>query len=65
MSHQVDPLGHRTIGVITKLDIMDRGTDAVGYLRGDVIPLKLGYIGVVNRSVDYTPPLLDPFLSPS
>jgi len=28
---------------------MDRGTNAVGYIRGDVIPLSLGYIGVVNR----------------
>jgi dynamin 1-like protein len=47
----VDPQGHRTIGVITKLDIMDRGTDAVSYLRGDIIPLKLGYIGKIrNRS---------------
>ncbi|XP_073526511.1 uncharacterized protein [Phyllobates terribilis] len=46
----VDPDGSRTIGVITKLDIMDRGTDARNYLLGKVIPLRLGYIGVVNRS---------------
>eukprot|EP01018_Ginkgo_biloba_P007166 Gb_18285 [translate_table: standard] len=46
----VDADGHRTIGVITKLDIMDRGTDASNFLRGSVIPLRLGYIGVVNRS---------------
>ncbi|PON71815.1 Dynamin superfamily [Parasponia andersonii] len=45
-----DPDGLRTIGVITKLDIMDRGTDARNLLLGKVIPLKLGYIGVVNRS---------------
>ncbi|XP_010527015.1 PREDICTED: dynamin-related protein 3A-like isoform X2 [Tarenaya hassleriana] len=45
-----DPDGHRTIGVITKLDIMDRGTDARNHLLGKVIPLRLGYIGVVNRS---------------
>lgn len=42
--------GSRTIGVITKLDIMDRGTDASNLLLGNVIPLRLGYIGVVNRS---------------
>ncbi|BBN67223.1 dynamin-related protein 3A, partial [Prunus dulcis] len=42
--------GLRTIGVITKLDIMDRGTDARNLLLGKVIPLRLGYIGVVNRS---------------
>jgi len=49
LARQVDPEGRRTIGVITKLDIMDRGTNAVPYIRGDVIPLQLGYIGVVNR----------------
>ncbi|MQM03414.1 hypothetical protein Taro_036201, partial [Colocasia esculenta] len=43
------PVGSRTIGVITKLDIMDRGTDACKFLLGKVIPLRLGYIGVVNR----------------
>eukprot|EP00252_Welwitschia_mirabilis_P025369 TRINITY_DN7890_c0_g1_i2.p1 TRINITY_DN7890_c0_g1~~TRINITY_DN7890_c0_g1_i2.p1 ORF type:complete len:829 (+),score=169.72 TRINITY_DN7890_c0_g1_i2:397-2883(+) len=45
-----DPDGHRTIGVITKLDIMDRGTDARNFLLGKEIPLRLGYVGVVNRS---------------
>ncbi|KAI7729596.1 hypothetical protein M8C21_011073, partial [Ambrosia artemisiifolia] len=45
-----DPDGYRTIGVITKLDIMDRGTDARNFLLGKVIPLRLGYVGVVNRS---------------
>ncbi|KAD6454285.1 hypothetical protein R6Q59_016095 [Mikania micrantha] len=45
-----DPDGYRTIGVITKLDIMDRGTDARHFLLGKVIPLRLGYVGVVNRS---------------
>lgn len=33
-----------------QLDIMDRGTDARNLLLGKVIHLKLGYIGVVNRS---------------
>ncbi|GER55578.1 dynamin related protein [Striga asiatica] len=50
MAGIADPDGHRTIGVITKLDIMDRGTDARNFLLGKVIPLRLGYIGVVNRS---------------
>ncbi|XP_009138202.1 dynamin-related protein 3A [Brassica rapa] len=44
-----DPDGHRTIGVITKLDIMDKGTDARNLLLGKVVPLRLGYVGVVNR----------------
>uniref|UniRef100_A0A5B7C9S5 Putative dynamin-related protein 3A-like n=1 Tax=Davidia involucrata TaxID=16924 RepID=A0A5B7C9S5_DAVIN len=45
-----DPNGDRTIGVITKLDIMDRGTDARDLLLGKVISLRLGYVGIVNRS---------------
>ena len=28
MARKLDPEGNRTIGVITKIDIMDRGTDA-------------------------------------
>ncbi len=35
---------------MTKLDLMDHGTDAVDVLVGRVIPVKLGIIGVVNRS---------------
>ncbi|KAL5988435.1 Dynamin-related protein 3A [Asimina triloba] len=50
MARIADPDGSRTIGVITKLDIMDRGTDARNFLLGNVIPLQLGYVGVVNRS---------------
>lgn len=36
--------------LVFQLDIMDRGTDARNLLLGKVIPLRLGYIGVVNRS---------------
>ncbi|KAJ6851925.1 dynamin-related protein 3A-like isoform X1 [Iris pallida] len=50
MARIADPDGSRTIGVITKLDIMDKGTDARSFLLGHVIPLRLGYVGVVNRS---------------
>ncbi|KAE8719867.1 Dynamin-related protein 3B [Hibiscus syriacus] len=50
LAGNADPDGCRTIGVITKLDIMDRGTDARNLLLGKVIPLRLGYIGVVCRS---------------
>ena len=42
--------GRRTLAVITKLDLMDQGTDAMEVLCGRVIPVKLGIIGVVNRS---------------
>ncbi|XP_034073165.1 dynamin-2-like [Gymnodraco acuticeps] len=40
----------RTIGVITKLDLMDEGTDARDILENKLLPLHRGYIGVVNRS---------------
>ncbi|KAG6889761.1 hypothetical protein C0995_014688 [Termitomyces sp. Mi166 len=50
LARQVDPQGRRTIGVLTKLDLMDAGTNALDILTGRVYPLKLGFIGVVNRS---------------
>ncbi|XP_077259640.1 dynamin related protein 1 isoform X1 [Temnothorax americanus] len=49
-SKDVDPDGRRTLAVVTKLDLMDAGTDAIDILCGRVIPVKLGIIGVVNRS---------------
>ncbi|KAL3315014.1 Dynamin- GTPase protein [Cichlidogyrus casuarinus] len=50
MAKEVDPQGMRTIGVITKLDLMDQGTDAREVLENRLLPLRRGYIGVVNRS---------------
>nr|XP_021405250.1 dynamin-2 [Lonchura striata domestica] len=50
MAKEVDPQGLRTIGVITKLDLMDEGTDARDVLENKLLPLRRGYIGVVNRS---------------
>ena len=50
LAKEVDPLGERTLGVITKLDLMDPGTDASETIHNKVIPLRKGYIGVVNRS---------------
>lgn len=47
---EVDPEGLRTIGVITKLDLLDDGTDAREILENRLLPLRRGYIGVVNRS---------------
>ena len=49
MAREVDPDGTRTIGVLTKVDLMDKGTDVVDILAGRVIPLRLGYVPVVNR----------------
>ncbi|KAH9697006.1 Dynamin-related protein 3A [Citrus sinensis] len=45
-----DPDGNICVHYPFWLDIMDRGTDARNLLLGKVIPLRLGYVGVVNRS---------------
>ncbi len=50
LAMQVDPTGHRTLGVVTKVDIMDKGTDARGILLNQQIKLRLGYVAVKNRS---------------
>ena len=50
LAKQVDPDGLRTIGVLTKLDLMDEGTDARDVLENKLLPLRRGYVGVVNRS---------------
>ncbi|KAK5933212.1 hypothetical protein CgunFtcFv8_004858 [Champsocephalus gunnari] len=50
IAKEVDPQGLRTIGVITKLDLMDEGTDARDILENKLLPLRRGYVGVVNRS---------------
>ncbi|CAG8532131.1 14195_t:CDS:10, partial [Funneliformis caledonium] len=49
MAREVDPEGSRTVGVLTKIDLMDQGTDVVDILAGRIIPLRLGYVPVVNR----------------
>ncbi|KAK9053036.1 hypothetical protein SSX86_029666 [Deinandra increscens subsp. villosa] len=50
MAREVDPTGERTIGVLTKIDLMDKGTDAVDILEGKSYRLKFPWIGIVNRS---------------
>ena len=50
LAKKVDPDGLRTIGVLTKLDLMDEGTDAKEVLENKLLPLRRGYVGVVNRS---------------
>ncbi|KAJ5398203.1 Vacuolar protein sorting-associated protein 1 [Penicillium cosmopolitanum] len=49
LAREVDPEGQRTIGVLSKVDLMDEGTDVVDILAGRIIPLRLGYVPVVNR----------------
>jgi dynamin 1-like protein len=51
IAREVDPSGLRTIGVLTKLDLMDAGTHAADILVNRAsFRLKLGFVGVVNRS---------------
>jgi hypothetical protein len=50
MAKRLDPNGIRTVGVITKIDIMDRGTSAKNMILNKEVPLRLGYVGVVNRA---------------
>jgi replication fork clamp-binding protein CrfC len=50
IAKEIDTEGKRTIGVLTKLDIMDKGTDAKKALLNQEVPLTLGYVGVKNRS---------------
>ena len=47
-SRRVDPRGERTIGVVTKMDLVDpeRGASILGDRK---YPLRLGYVGVVSR----------------
>jgi dynamin 1-like protein len=49
LAREVDPEGGRTIGVLTKIDLMDQGTDVIDILAGRIIPLRYGYIPVINR----------------
>jgi dynamin 1-like protein len=50
MAREFDPEGKRTMGVLSKLDLMDAGTNALDILTGRTYPLKHGFVGVVNRS---------------
>lgn len=50
IARRLDPAGDRTIGVLTKLDLMDQGSDARQILSNNEVPLKHGYIAVKNRS---------------
>lgn len=50
LAREVDPNGERTWGVLTKLDLMDKGTNAVDVLEGLSYRLQRPWIGIVNRS---------------
>ena len=50
---QGDPKGERTIGILTKLDLMNEDSDVSLYLDNNIcsdLKLKYGYYGIRNRS---------------
>jgi dynamin 1-like protein len=49
-----DPQGNRTIGVLTKIDLMNEDSDITNYLENNVsndLKLKYGYFGIRNKPV--------------
>ncbi|XP_059651691.1 phragmoplastin DRP1E [Cornus florida] len=50
LAREVDPTGDRTFGVLTKLDLMDKGTNALEVLEGRSYRLQHPWVGIVNRS---------------
>lgn len=50
LAREVDPSGDRTFGVVTKLDLMDKGTNALDVLEGRSYRLQHPWVGIVNRS---------------
>ncbi|KAI3826856.1 hypothetical protein L1987_00915 [Smallanthus sonchifolius] len=50
LAKEVDPSGERTFGVLTKLDLMDKGTNALDVLEGRAYRLQHPWVGIVNRS---------------
>lgn len=47
LAKEYDPQGLRTIGVITKLDLMDEGTDARDILENHILPLRRGMVLII------------------
>ena len=48
-----DPEGTRTVGILTKLDLMNEGTNITAYLENKIskdLQLKHGYYGIKNRN---------------
>ncbi|NXS95326.1 MX protein, partial [Jacana jacana] len=51
MAQEVDPTGERTLGILTKPDLVDKGTEdsIIKILQNQVVPLKKGYMIVKCR----------------
>ena len=50
LAREVDKSGSRTLAVVTKCDLMERGKEAHEVLEGSKVGMKLGLIGVVNKN---------------
>lgn len=50
LAKELDPLFERTMGVLTKVDCLEDGTDVVDILAGKIVSLKHGFVPVANRS---------------
>jgi interferon-induced GTP-binding protein Mx1 len=52
MAQKVDPTGERTVGVLTKVDLIDAGSEneILAVVNNVRKPLALGYVMVKNRS---------------
>ncbi|NXK45335.1 MX protein, partial [Chauna torquata] len=51
MAQEVDPMGERTLGILTKPDLVDKGTEksVMNIIKNEVIPLRKGYMIVKCR----------------
>ena len=50
LAQEIDPKGFRTLGVITKVDLMEDTKESFHLLQGKAVNLRLGLVGVINRS---------------
>ena len=50
LAREVDPDGLRTLGVITKCDLMEENKESRKLLSGETLAMELGLVGVINRN---------------
>ena len=50
IAREVDPYFTRTLGVISKVDLVENYLEFVNIIKNNVYPLKYGYIGVICRT---------------
>ena len=52
LARKVDPKGLRTLGVITKVDLMEDSAETIKLLQGKSVIMRFGLVGVINRNND-------------